>query len=64
MENHTKIVEGERSFAYQKEDLVTLRPGRDYSYVDAFVEETLKALHCRPLQVYTPDEITENPKCS
>lgn len=45
------LVESEASFVYDKEDLITLRPGRDRSYVDAFVESMLKVFDCKPLQV-------------
>lgn len=55
MENRPCLVESERAFAYEKEDLVTLRPGRDHSFVDAFVERMLKVCHCRLLQVGGPD---------
>ena len=51
LENRPNLVEGERAFAYQKEDLVTLRPGRDHSFVDAFVEHLLKTFPCKPLKV-------------
>jgi len=51
IENRRCLVEGESAFAYHKEDLVTLRPGRDHSFVDAFVERMLRTFHCRPLQV-------------
>lgn len=55
MENRPCLVEEEKSFAYEKEDLITLRPGRDRSFVDAFVERMLKVWHCRLLQVGGPD---------
>lgn len=51
MENRPCLTEEEASFIYEKEDLVTLRPGRDFSAVDAFVERMLKIFHCRLLQV-------------
>lgn len=52
IENRRCLVEEESAFAYHKEDLVTLRPGRDHSFVDAFVERMLRSFHCRPLQVF------------
>lgn len=57
MENRPCLVEGEKAFAYEKEDLVTLRPGRDHSFVDAFVESMLKISHCRLLQVGNPNAL-------
>ena len=51
LENRQCLCEAEAAFAYHKEDLVTLRPGRDHSFVDAFVEHLLKTFPCRPLKV-------------
>lgn len=51
MENRPCLVEDEKAFAYEKEDLITLRPGRDHSFVDGFVERMLKIFHCRLLRV-------------
>ena len=45
------LAEKESKFAYYKEDLVTLRPGRDHSFVDAFVEHLLRKFPCRLLRV-------------
>lgn len=50
IEKNACLVERESRFAYEKEDLVTLRPGRDHSFVDAFVERMLRSLPCRPIQ--------------
>ena len=51
IENRQCLMEAESSFAYEKEDLVTLRPGRDRSFVDEFVERMLKVWHCRLIKV-------------
>lgn len=51
MENHASLVEEEASFVYDTEDLVTLRPGRDCSIVDAIVEKSLRVCDCKALQV-------------
>lgn len=55
MKNRPCLVEDETAFAYEKEDLITLRPGRDRSFVDAFVERMLKVWHCRLLRVGGPN---------
>ena len=57
MENRPCLVEGEKAFAYEKEDLVTLRPGRDHSFVDAFVERMLKVNPCGLWQVGNPNAL-------
>lgn len=44
-------MEGDNEFIYRKEDLVTLRPGRESAWLDAFVERLLKLIHCKPVQV-------------
>lgn len=51
LENRAYLVEAEASFVYDKEDLITLRPGRDCSFVDAFVERMLQVFSCKPLKV-------------
>ena len=56
MEKHASLVEEERSFVYDTEDLITLRPGRDCSIVDAFVEKSLRVFDCKPLQVSSIDD--------
>ncbi|MCJ1401337.1 hypothetical protein MMC11_004549 [Xylographa trunciseda] len=37
----------EMSFIYEKEDLITLRPGREYAWLDSIVERMLRVLRCR-----------------
>ena len=39
------------NFVYEKEDLITLRPGRETAFLDAFVERMLKLCHYKPIQV-------------
>lgn len=45
------LFEAECAFVKEKEDLITLRPGREHAWLDAFVERTLKAFHCEFIQV-------------
>jgi hypothetical protein len=41
--HHKKpLMQGDDDFIYNKEDLVTLRPGRESAWLDAFVEKLLK----------------------
>ncbi|KAL8732197.1 MAG: hypothetical protein Q9166_002944 [cf. Caloplaca sp. 2 TL-2023] len=44
------LMEADSEFIYRKEDLVTLRPGRESAWLDAFVERLLKMIHCKPIQ--------------
>lgn len=49
--NRNPLFEEEQSFIYEKEDLVTLRPGRETAFLDAFVERMLKWSNSKPIQV-------------
>jgi hypothetical protein len=46
-----RIHDSEKSYIYHKEDLITLRPGREHAWLDTIIERSLKALHCRFLEV-------------
>jgi hypothetical protein len=49
--NNKQIEEKETRFIYHKEDLVTLRPGREHAWLDTSVEKMLKWLHCDLIEV-------------
>lgn len=51
MDNGKPLLQGDSGFINEKEDLVTLRPGRENAWFDGFVERMLKMCHCKPLQV-------------
>ena len=51
MENRPCLIEEESAFAYEKDDLVTLRPGRNHSVVDGFVERMLQLYCCQPIKI-------------
>ena len=40
------IYRQEAEFIYEKEDLVTLRPGRDHAWLDGMLECALRILRC------------------
>ena len=42
-----QLFEEDMGFIYEKEDLVTLRPGREYAWLDGLLERMLKVLRCR-----------------
>ncbi len=50
IENHQPEIEGERDFAYCKEDLVSLRSGRENTWLDAAVEAVLRWYPCQPIK--------------
>lgn len=43
----------DESYIYRREDIVTLKPGRENAWLDAFIEKTLQALSCRLIRVCT-----------
>ena len=45
------LVAADTQFVYHKEDLVTLRPGRESAWLDALVERVLRVLHGRVVEV-------------
>ncbi|CAG8971605.1 hypothetical protein HYALB_00007998 [Hymenoscyphus albidus] len=45
------LVDEEQGFIYKKEDLITLRDGREMALLDNFIETLLKVFHCKPLQL-------------
>lgn len=45
------LVDEEYGFVYQKEDLITLRDGRETAFLDTFTEKMLQTFHCSLLQV-------------
>ena len=51
MFNHQPLLEAEGSWIYKKEDLITLRAGREHAWLDSGIEKVLKWFHCRILEV-------------
>ena len=45
------LLKGDDKFIYQKEDLITLRPGRESAWLDSAVERFLKMINCRLVKV-------------
>lgn len=46
-----QLFQEESGFIYLKEDLVTLRPGREYAWLDGAMEYLLQIFRCRILRV-------------
>ena len=46
-----QLLDEDAEYISRKEDLVTLRPGRETAWLDASVERMLKVIHCRPIEV-------------
>ena len=45
------MYEEEMSWIYDKEDLVSLRPGREHAWLDGMLERLLKVCRCRLVRV-------------
>ncbi|KAK6851579.1 hypothetical protein PG995_011704 [Apiospora arundinis] len=48
--NRKPLVDEEYGFIYQKEDLITLRDGREMAFLDSFTERMLRTFRCSLLQ--------------
>ena len=46
-----QLYEKESEYIYEKEDLVTLRPGREHAWLDGRIERILQKFRCRFLRV-------------
>src|SRR5271170_928874 len=49
--NRQPLVSSEQSFVYRREDLITLRPGREHTWLDYSVEKLLKCMKCKFIHV-------------
>ena len=45
--NKKPLDEAEGSYIYRKEDMVTLRAGREHAWLDTWVERLLRAINCK-----------------
>ncbi|ERF73070.1 hypothetical protein EPUS_06531 [Endocarpon pusillum Z07020] len=48
--NRHPLVPTEEEFCYRKDDLITLRPGREHAWLDCSVEKFLRFSRCRTIQ--------------
>ncbi len=56
MENNGgALCEEENSFIYEKEDMITLRPGREHAWLDRMLEGLLQSCRCKVIKVSDPD---------
>lgn len=51
MNNDKPLAADEGSFIYRKEDLITLRPGREHAWLDSSIEKVLRTLNCPAIEV-------------
>ncbi len=60
--NKQPLLEGDREFIYNKDDLITLRPGRETAWLDSLVESFLKLFPRRPIQYLFCSKVTSKPR--
>lgn len=53
IDNEKPLVRDQRNFILRKEDLITLRPGREYAWLDSFIEKLLRWCNSSLLDVST-----------
>lgn len=46
-----QLYEEEAGWVYQKEDLITLRPGREHAWLDTTLERVLRVCRCKLIEV-------------
>jgi hypothetical protein len=51
VEGRTPVEKKESQYVYRKEDLITLRPGREHAWLDRSIEHFLRVADCRLLRV-------------
>ena len=49
--NREPVVEDERKWIYWKEDMITLRAGREHAWLDTGIERLLRFLRCQLIEV-------------
>jgi hypothetical protein len=49
--NNRPVDPKESEFLLHKEDLVILRPDREYAWLDVLIERSLRFFHCKTIEV-------------
>lgn len=55
--DRSPLIENEASWIFKKEDLITLRAGREHAWLDSAIEKLLKWFHCPTLEMIFGDEV-------
>jgi hypothetical protein len=56
--NRNCLIDGEASWIQQRDDLITLRAGREHAWFDGVVEGILKVCHCRLIDTLFRSEVS------
>jgi len=54
------LVQEEQSWIQCKEDLITLRPGREHAWLDTTVEHILRRAHCKLVEVIQTPHVNDH----
>lgn len=57
MNNRKPLLEAESTWIRKREDLITLRTGREHAWLDSGIEKLLKWFHCSALESLFGDEV-------
>jgi hypothetical protein len=57
MDNRKPVARPESTWVNKKEDLITLRAGREHAWLDSVIEKCLQCLRFLPLQSIFGDEV-------
>lgn len=60
MSNRQPLLEAEATWIRKKEDLITLRAGREHAWLDSGIEKLLRWFHCSALESIFGDEVCPN----
>ena len=58
MANREPLDDQEATWVRKKEDLITLRVGREHAWLDSGIEKLLKWFHCSALESMFGDEVS------
>ena len=53
LDNAKPVASAEQDFIHRREDLITLRPGREHAFLDSFIEWVIRRLKCKPITVHS-----------
>jgi hypothetical protein len=59
IDNEKPLLREEATSFYWKEDLISLRPGREHAWLDATIETFLRKFNCRFIEVGIADSAPE-----
>lgn len=62
VQNEKTQCEEEETWIQCKEDLITLRPGREHAWLDAGIERLLRRVHCSLVEYIFCSKVSSDPR--